>query len=578
MSSEKANEQETDSDETSGFPINFNLSDSPAVSGSIDLPNYDLVELENGKRVHRPTSGSEGFVEMDFRKFGKDIPREAYATHQIHKHPAVFIPHIPRHIIGTYSTPLNNSGERPLILDPFNGSGTTGLEAKLLGRDYLGIEINPVSKIISDVKVSPIPPTLARRSKVKLINILERDTVEYHPDFDVAFPDGTEKKRWFEDIAINGLTKIRKAVFEFTSDGYEVYPLGLSQEEAAIEDLTISDDELRSRIHKWFTLMIANTVFDVSNADPSVSKAHRSSKMRELIRAGEHPPDPICVFKNHLNKSLSQFIELWNLIYHTNIPGGSNQERLSNWLSDDPISLEDNNRHYANIDIKLDDAREFYYDEYIEKVDLAITSPPYINAMNYFRGTKLRLFWIQDLLSESLDIDQLKRSIVGTNSVRIRELVDELPKTVFGSWNGTTTEYRRTNLPALDKIILDIHTGGLSEAQNRAYITWKFFAVDIMQSLTRSYEHMKPGSHFFFLIGENTIGGNQISSHRYVADVAQNLGKFGDNDGQLSADDGFDVLGFCWDEISNRDLFQGRNHTSGVIEGEYVVVLQKPKR
>ena len=52
-------------------------------------------------------------------------------------HPATFPQELPRRLIKL----LTHPGE--IVLDPFIGSGTTAVAAKELGRDYLGIEINP---------------------------------------------------------------------------------------------------------------------------------------------------------------------------------------------------------------------------------------------------------------------------------------------------------------------------------------------------------------------------------------------------------------------------------------------------
>ena len=52
-------------------------------------------------------------------------------------HFAVFPPEIPEKCIKAESK-IGDS-----VLDPFNGSGTTGVVAKSLGRDYIGIDLNP---------------------------------------------------------------------------------------------------------------------------------------------------------------------------------------------------------------------------------------------------------------------------------------------------------------------------------------------------------------------------------------------------------------------------------------------------
>lgn len=68
--------------------------------------------------------------------------RGSWATHDA-KYRGNWSPFIPRNIILRYSK------EGDLILDPFVGSGTTLVEAKLLHRNAVGLDINPLALAIS---------------------------------------------------------------------------------------------------------------------------------------------------------------------------------------------------------------------------------------------------------------------------------------------------------------------------------------------------------------------------------------------------------------------------------------------
>ena len=562
--------------------IDFRIADNPAMNEPGAPPQYLLSDTNSNQELN-------DFPEMNFRQLADTISWSDTAplTHGIHKHPAIFIPHIPRYLINTFSTEQNEDGNRPVVLDPFSGSGTTGVEAKIAGRDYLGVEINPVSKLVSDVATTPIPYTVLKNAKRELKRRLDEVETQYYEDYDVEFLDKTKKAHWFEDSAINGLTTVRKVVTEFIEDDVELMAEIESHESKVVAEIDV-DELLDTDVTKWLILLVANTVFDVSNADPEVSKAHKSKKMRKQIENGEHPPDPVEVYKDHLDRSVAKLIDLWNEVYRMNVPGGASQTITLNGatqstlhkFSDNWIPLEENQAHQATTNIQLGDARDFEFPDHLEGVDMAITSPPYINAINYYRGTKLRLFWIQDLLEGNTDVDAetLRRSFIGTNSATIKGIEDELPFMMNDQWGGTWEEYEETCLPELDDHILNIHNGDLVEAKSRAYITWKFFAEDMLQSLTSVYRHLKPGAYFFFVIGENTISSRRIQSHRFVADIAQNLGKFNNQDDDISKGEGYRLAGMAWDKITNRDLFHGRDHGNGVIEREWVVILQKPRQ
>ncbi|MEY7849651.1 DNA methyltransferase [Natrarchaeobius sp. A-rgal3] len=570
------------------FP-DFRFEDNPGTSESPGEIGYPLGEVPKGEGVEYAFEGEPAeYPEIDFRDLandlrdGKTIPNTTYLTHAIHKHPAIFIPHIPSYIIRQFTTEENEDGKRPLILDPFSGSGTTGLEAKINGRDYLGIEINPLSRLVSEVATSPIPPTALEAAETEYLRLLDQTEDRLYEAYDAEFLDRTNKEHWFEPVAIRDLSRIRKALADFIDSDFDPFERLTDGQREALADRGDTEAELKTRLDRWLTLLIANTVFEVSNADPGISKAYKSKKMRRKIEEGEHPPDVLETHEEQLAESRGKLVELWNEIYATNYRGGTVQRTLQGFGSssgEGGENVANNAAHEANVDIRLGDARTFDIPEYREKVDLAVTSPPYINAMNYYRGSKLRLFWIYDFLQddEKFDAKALRQSIVGTNSVSMSTVDKDLPATLRDIWRGTDEEYEVTRLPNLDADIEAIHNLDHNDAERKAYVTWKFFGDGMLKNLARVYEHLKPGGYYFFVIGENTIGERLIHSHKYVADIAQNLGKFEGHGGNFDEDDGFRLIGSAWDGITNRDLFQGRKHEGGVIECEWATILQKPR-
>src|SRR6266545_8290378 len=83
--------------------------------------------------------------DLDFT--GKDT---LYATHALHAFAAKCPPPLVRWGIERYSEP----GET--VLDPMMGSGTTLVEARLLSRHGIGIDIDPLARLIAEVKATPL--------------------------------------------------------------------------------------------------------------------------------------------------------------------------------------------------------------------------------------------------------------------------------------------------------------------------------------------------------------------------------------------------------------------------------------
>ena len=77
-------------------------------------------------------------------KFGDT---NAYAFHNLYPYKGKFYPRVVRTLINAFK--LNHNS---LLLDPFNGSGTTTHEASLMGIKSVGIDVTPMGIVLSELK------------------------------------------------------------------------------------------------------------------------------------------------------------------------------------------------------------------------------------------------------------------------------------------------------------------------------------------------------------------------------------------------------------------------------------------
>ena len=102
--------------------------------------------ITNKKKEECPISLQPNNFKLEPTTIWSFPDRGSWATHS-GKYRGNWSPYVPRNLILRYS----NSGD--WVLDQFMGSGTTLIEAKLLGRNAVGVDINPQSVSISETNL-----------------------------------------------------------------------------------------------------------------------------------------------------------------------------------------------------------------------------------------------------------------------------------------------------------------------------------------------------------------------------------------------------------------------------------------
>ena len=350
-------------------------------------------------------------------------------THGLHKYPAKFFPELPRWIIERYSRP----GE--LVLDPFMGSGTTNLEAMLLGRPSVGVDIDPFSRFLARVKTTPLETGELLAAVGELTTRLEGF------DGDAAagdIPEFPYRDNWFKPYVLKELA--------FIKGGIE----GLSTNQA-VKDFLLA--------------AFSSVIRPASQADNNCTRTVIRKKLEKRIEAGY----AIGLFRKRLESNVEGMLAL--------------AERAT-----------------AGVEIPIDCSATNLaaYEE--GTFDLALTSPPYLNAVDYPRTHQLEMYWL-GLAAGSLR--DLKRQHVGTEVVTAAEYA----------------ELQRTGIASADGVIESI----FAVDRRRAGIAGRYVA-DMVKNLVEVNRVLKPGGKYVLVVGSNMVRGHTFETWRYLREAAPGLG------------------------------------------------------
>jgi hypothetical protein len=291
-----------------------------------ELADFDTFGAKT--RVH-----SRGDVPIFVNEFWTSKQRAAHSLHEV-SYRACFKPQLPRFFI----TRLTREGE--LVYDPFMGRGTTLLEAALLGRKWVGCDINPLSKILLVPRLNP--PTLSQVEK-RLGEIL----FEQHVDT----PDSL--RVFYHSRTLNQICALR-------------------------EHLRSHNDE----IDAWIRMVATNRLtghspgfFSVYTLPPN--QAVTVERQARINRLRKQKPDFRDVPKLILSKSKSLLNKLTDedraLLIH------SSNNHLFTQSSDHTPHIQNNS------------------------VSLVVTSPPFLDVVDYATDNWLRC-WFNDIDAKAIPI------------------------------------------------------------------------------------------------------------------------------------------------------------------------------
>jgi len=408
-------------------------------------------------------------VSVSFRELVPEIRDTGYLTHGLIYYPARFIPQIPRFCLRTYTEPND------WVIDPFAGSGTVGVEAVLMNRNAILLDINPLLNHIVSAKIlfqyAHLDPYTLR---AMLDEMVRASSVSYRPAW-------KNIEYWYAPHVLETLCRYWGWV--------------KNQEENPYQTILI------------IALLKASKHF--SYAEHRTPKLFKSkAKQREL----QH------LLQGDWENALREFI------YNTAFDAYHRLATFARLREQSQSSV----LYYGGVDSA--DPSIFEKPEIRSKaVQALITSPPYLQAQEYIRTTKLELYWLGYTEEEVKAVSRL-----------------EIPYRLAVG---------RISTPTLE------HIRGAIHRQDLVALLDSYFYYTLL-SLENAAGTLASGGRLCVFVGNPKTEGIEVVIWQVIAEYFQERG--------------YEIENIYEDEIKNRQLFRKRkNKNPEGMKSEFLLVMKK---
>lgn len=274
-------------------------------------------------------------------------------THCFHDYPARMIPQIPSKLLELFGTSTKR------LFDPYCGTGTSLVQAQIFGIDAVGTDINPLARLITKVKTTPI--------RKQVLDLYLKDFIEFtfkirfkNESQVVAFPDFSNMEFWFQQEVIRKLAILKKYIWN------------------------IEDEDIRD----FFKVAFSETVRESSLTRNSEFKLYRMAEKQ--IKSFD--PDVFAIMEGKLSRNRKGMI--------------------------DYLSVLNEHKRKANVEVLDFNTVNGIPDELLEnKFDMVITSPPYGDShttVAYGQYSRLSNQWMDFKDAKHIDKKLMGGYINGT--------------------------------------------------------------------------------------------------------------------------------------------------------------------
>jgi hypothetical protein len=364
------------------------------------------------------------------------------------------------------------------VLDPFCGSGAVLVESMVNDRNAVGVDFNPYAVLLATAKTTAYDDDLLETQLKEILTRLKTRRLADRVDFPNA-------DYWFTPATLHKLGVLRAVLCRYAAN-------------------------LDQNYGSFWTAVAAATVRACSRADTRGPKPFISKKAREN-RLGRHF-DPLGLFEQRATVWITQHRQ-----YVAMLSQGATR-RSASVLQGDSRALSCLLKGQA--------------------IDAVVTSPPYLNAQDYYRSSKLELFSLG--LSSPRALREWSREVIGSDRIASD------PRLLNGALPCGLAEEVRAKL---------------ADKNAKSARVFAKYSLDMDLVLGEIWKVLKEGGYCAMASSYNLLSGVVVPTSELVA--------------ELASKQGFRLESCYMDRIRDRWVPTQRNGHEGVIREEHLLLFRR---